>query len=67
MPATTRRVPVENSLLFYEALVAHKVPAELHVYEVGGHGFGMFRGERPADKWPEQLEPWLRSHKFIVD
>lgn len=60
-------VLVGNSLQFYAALVAHKVPAELHVYEVGGHGFGMFRGERPSDKWPEQLEPWLRLHKIIVD
>ncbi len=55
-------VPVKNSLLFYEALVAHKIPAELHVYETGGHGFGMLRGDRPADKWPEQLEPWLKVH-----
>jgi acetyl esterase/lipase len=52
-------VPVKNSLLFYEALVAHQVPAELHVFEAGGHGFGMLRGDRPADKWPELLEPWL--------
>jgi acetyl esterase/lipase/outer membrane protein assembly factor BamB len=59
-------VPVKNSLLFYEALVAHKVPAELHVYEVGGHGFGMLRGDRPADKWPEQLEPWLKAHGLLA-
>jgi len=58
-------VPVKNSLLFYEALVAHKISAELHVYEVGGHGFGMLRGDRPADKWPEQLEPWLKKHGVI--
>jgi acetyl esterase/lipase len=54
-------VPVKNSLLFYEALVAHHVPAELHVYEEGGHGFGMLRGDRPADHWPDQLEPWLKK------
>ncbi len=58
-------VLVKNSLLFYEALVANKVPAELHVYEVGGHGFGMLRGDRPADHWPEQLEPWLKQHGFV--
>ncbi len=58
-------VPVKNSLLFYEALVAHKIPAELHVFEVGGHGFGMLRGDRPADKWPELLEPWLKRHGFM--
>jgi acetyl esterase/lipase len=60
-------VPVKNSLLFYEALVNHHVPAELHIYEVGGHGFGMLRGDRPADKWPEQLQPWLASHGILKD
>jgi len=58
-------VPVKNSLLFYEALVAHKIPSDLHVFEIGGHGFGMLRGERPADKWPELLEPWLRQHGIL--
>jgi acetyl esterase/lipase len=58
-------VPVKDSLLFYEALVAKRVPAELHVYEVGGHGFGMFRDERPADKWPEQLDGWLKARKIL--
>ncbi len=58
-------VRVNNSLLFYEALVAHGVPAELHVYEVGGHGFGMFLGERPADAWPHALDSWLRSRAII--
>jgi acetyl esterase/lipase len=58
-------VPVKNSLLFYEALVTRGVPAELHVYEAGGHGFGMLRGDSPADKWPEQLEPWLKKHGIL--
>jgi acetyl esterase/lipase len=58
-------VPVENSLLFYKALVANGVPAEMHVYEVGGHGFGMFRQQRPADKWPEQLERWLKARSIV--
>jgi acetyl esterase/lipase len=58
-------VPVENSLLFYKALVAKGIPAELHLYEVGGHGFGMFRGERPADRWPVQLEGWLKAREIV--
>ena len=58
-------VPVKNSLLFYEALVKHGVPCELHVYEHGGHGFGMLRGERPADAWPHLLEPWLRGRGVL--
>jgi hypothetical protein len=35
------------------------------VFEEGGHGFGMLRGERPADHWPELLAPWLTKHGFI--
>lgn len=58
-------VPVENSLLFYRALVARGVPAALHVYEAGGHGFGMFRGQRPADRWPDQLRDWLQARGVL--
>jgi len=58
-------VPVKNSLLFYEALVNHGVVAELHVYEQGGHGFGMLRGDRPADQWPTLLQPWLRGQGML--
>lgn len=63
--ADDNAVPAENSLLFYSALRKHKVPAELHIFEQGGHGFGMFRGDRPADYWPELLEGWLRGHGLI--
>ena len=58
--------PAKNSLLFYEALLAHNVPAELHLYEVGGHGFGMFQQDRPADKWPELFLAWLKARKLAL-
>ncbi len=58
-------VPVENSLLFFQALRKHNVPAELHIYETGGHGFGFHRGTRPVDAWPELLEGWLRGRGLI--
>jgi dipeptidyl aminopeptidase/acylaminoacyl peptidase len=51
----------QNSLRFYDALQRHGVTATLHVFAEGGHGFGMLRGERPADQWPELLEPWLHG------
>ncbi|MEM9353323.1 MAG: alpha/beta hydrolase [Planctomycetota bacterium] len=58
-------VPVENSLRFYGALRAAGVDAELHVYRRGGHGFGFFRGERPADRWPEVLAAWMRDRGLM--
>jgi acetyl esterase/lipase len=60
-----RTVPIKNSLLFYEALLAHNVPAEMHIWETGGHGFGLRGGDRPVDKWTEQLEPWLKVRGLI--
>ena len=56
----------KNSLLFYDALVAHHVPAEMHIYEGGGHGFGMLRGDKPWDQWPQQLEPWLAGRGLLT-
>jgi acetyl esterase/lipase len=55
----------KNSILFYEALRANKVAAEMHIYEVGGHGFGMLRDKRPADLWPNELEAWLKARKIV--
>ena len=41
------------------------VPAELHVFERGGHGFGMRPQSLPVDRWPDQLEAWLASRDFL--
>lgn len=57
-------VPVENALRFYRALVAHKVPTELHVFAEGGHGFGM-RQQGPVDEWPTLLANWLKGRGLV--
>lgn len=53
-----KAVPVKNSLAFYEALQKNKVPAELHVYPAGGHGFGM-HNKTTNDMWMDRLKNWL--------
>jgi acetyl esterase/lipase len=58
-------VPVENALRFYRALIDHKVPAELHVFAEGGHGFGMRNKDKPVVEWPNLLANWLRSRQLI--
>ncbi|UZR94810.1 alpha/beta hydrolase [Chondrinema litorale] len=57
-------VPVENSIRFYQELVKNKVPAEMHIFETGGHGYGMGRNEL-TKAWPERLKTWLHHHKLI--
>lgn len=58
-------VPVENALRLYRALVDHAVPAELHVFAQGGHGFGMRQKELPVAEWPNLLANWLRSQGLV--
>jgi len=57
-------VPTANSILFYEALKKNKVPAELHIYEKGGHGFGI--DPIVKNSWMSQLEVWMNNRKLIA-
>ncbi|WP_212592758.1 alpha/beta hydrolase [Spirosoma terrae] len=57
-------VKFSNSIRFYEALRKANVPAELHLYEKGGHGFGI-KPDLP-DSWMTQLEIWLRNRGFLT-
>ncbi|HEY4194339.1 MAG TPA: alpha/beta hydrolase [Mucilaginibacter sp.] len=56
-------VPVENTLMFYDALVKNKVKAEMHIFEEGGHGFGM-NNSKNKDKWFDWVENWLNENGF---
>ena len=56
---------IQGTLLYYRALVAAKVPAELHVYETGGHGYGLRPTSHPVTHWPQLAGAWLRLHQFI--
>ena len=63
--ADDRTVPVANSLALFAALTAAGVPAELHVYQEGGHGFGFgLSADRPASHWPQAFEAWARRSGF---
>ncbi|RAJ80369.1 acetyl esterase/lipase [Chitinophaga dinghuensis] len=57
-------VPVANSIAFYSALVKQHVPAEIHIYQRGGHGFGM-RNSNPEEHWMDRLEHWLKDNKWL--
>lgn len=59
-----KAVPVENSINYYLALKQHKVPAEMHLYENGGHGFGL--GVNGTNKdWSKACEKWLAANGLI--
>jgi acetyl esterase/lipase len=54
-------VHVENAVIYFMALKNAKVPAELHIYAQGGHGYGLRRTDLPVTTWPKTVEIWLRT------
>lgn len=58
-------VPVENSILFFQALTRAKVPAEMYLFERGSHGMGMRDGLGTASDWPTQAAAWLRARGLL--
>ena len=53
-----------NSVQYYEALQRNKVPAEIHLYPQGGHGFGM-NNKTTADSWMERLKSWFKANQYL--
>jgi acetyl esterase/lipase len=58
-------VHVENSTVYFLALKNAKVPAEMHLYAQGGHGYGLRRTALPVTTWPMSVETWLHTIKVL--
>lgn len=56
-------VPVQNSILFNLALVKEKGKSEMHIYQGGGHGFGLYN-KTTSDQWFDRLANWLKANSF---
>lgn len=59
-------VHVENSLVYYAALKNNKVPAEMHLFATGGHGYGLRKTAEPVTQWPTRAENWLRTRGLLT-
>ena len=60
-----RTVSVQNTLLFYQALVKAGVPVEMHLYEKGTHGSGLDPKFGQTADWPKLAAVWMRSHGWL--
>lgn len=59
-------VPVENSLALFDALRARKVPVEMHLFQEGGHGFGIrYAVGLPAAAWPDLVLSWMARRGYL--
>jgi acetyl esterase/lipase len=61
-----KTVPVRNSIRFYLALRREGVPAEMHLFQNGAHGFGMKPGAGNAATWPARCEDWMRANGWLT-
>lgn len=55
-------VDVDNSIVFYEALRHHRVPAEMHLYPTGNHGFVL---KLPTEEWMQPLFSWMKKNGWV--
>ncbi|WP_153799417.1 alpha/beta hydrolase [Foetidibacter luteolus] len=54
----------QNSIYYYEALLKYNTPAELHIYQAGGHGFGI-KNKTTSDDWTERMKNWLVMNGWL--
>ena len=57
--------PPENSLSYYSALRKYNIPAALHIWEDGGHGYGLGIGRGSIESWPKVVEEWLKIRNVL--
>jgi acetyl esterase/lipase len=62
--ADDQAVPVKNSIEYYEQLVKYKIPSELHVFQKGGHGYGLGGSKDTQSAWPGLCISWLKASGF---
>ncbi|HTR81516.1 MAG TPA: alpha/beta hydrolase [Bacteroidota bacterium] len=63
--ADDKTVPVQNSIAYFLALEKIGIPCELHIYESGGHGFGLGGGTGTKSTWPQAFKAWLQARGIL--
>lgn len=58
-------VPVQNSIRYALSMREHKIPCELHIYQQGGHGYGLAPWGGTHSAWPEACRKWLEVNGFL--
>lgn len=62
--ADDKTVPVKNSIVYFEGLVKYSIPSELHIFQKGGHGYGLAGGRDTQSAWPGLCISWLKASGF---
>ncbi|MFI0431470.1 alpha/beta hydrolase [Mariniflexile sp. HMF6888] len=59
-------VPVQNSINYALAMHKFNIPCELHLYQTGGHGYGMGKSTNTESTWPEACRKWLETRGLLM-
>jgi acetyl esterase/lipase len=59
-------VPVDHSLMLFQALRNYRIDTEIHVYQSGGHGWGMGKTRPQVRSWAQLVETWLRVNGMLT-
>ncbi len=59
-----KAVPVKNSIVYFEGLINYNIPAELHVFQKGGHGYGLSIDSGTQSSWPVLCQKWMKTMGF---
>jgi len=62
--ADDKAVPVKNSITYYEGLVKFNIPSELHIFQKGGHGYGLAVNGATQSAWPQLCIRWMKASGF---
>lgn len=60
-----KTVHPSHSIEFYSAMKKFNIPAEMHIFQEGGHGFGITKQGLPSDEWPDLFFNWLKAIKIV--
>lgn len=63
--AADDKISAVGSAVLYLSLKHASIPAELHIYARGGHGFGLRHTANPCSTWPQRCEAWLKSQGLL--
>ena len=62
--ADDKAVPIKNSMTYYEGLSKLNIPSELHIFQKGGHGYGLAVNGETQSAWPDLCLSWLKASGF---
>lgn len=62
--ADDKAVPIKNSMTYYESLSKYNIPSELHIFQKGGHGYGLAVNRETQSAWPDLCLRWLKASGF---